>query len=145
MEFIKYKKIVEKHKPKESRIQNVFIAFVTGGFLGTIGQLLTELFIKAFSLSFKDASSLMGIVLIFIGCLFTSLGFFDKWVNFCKCGLIIPTTGFAHSITSCAIEYKREGFIFGLGANFFKIAGSVILYGIVSAWFFGIVRLLIGG
>lgn len=145
MESIKYKKIVEKHKPKESRIQNAFIAFVTGGLLGTIGQLLTELFIKVFSLSFKDASSLMGIVLIFIGCLFTSLGFFDKWVNFCKCGLIIPTTGFAHSITSCAIEYKREGFIFGLGANFFKIAGSVILYGIVSAWFFGIVRLLIGG
>lgn len=145
MESIKYKKIVEKHKPKESRIQNAFIAFVTGGLVGTIGQLLTELFIKVFSLSFKDASSLMGIVLIFIGCLFTSLGFFDKWVNFCKCGLIIPTTGFAHSITSCAIEYKREGFIFGLGANFFKIAGSVILYGIVSAWFFGIVRLLIGG
>lgn len=145
MEQIDYEKIVEKHKPKETRFQNALIAFVIGGFLGLIGEFLTELLIKCFSFSFKDASSIMGIVLIFMGCLFTSLGFFDKWVNFCKCGLIIPTTGFAHSITSCAIEYRKEGFIFGLGANLFKIAGSVILYGIVSAWFFGIIRLLIGG
>ena len=88
----------------------------------------------------------MIITLIFFGCLFTALGFFDKWVTFCKCGLIIPITGFAHSMASAGIEYKKDGPIYGLGSNLFKLSGSVILYGIVSAWAFGLIRyLLLGG
>lgn len=144
MEQVKYQNIVDKHKPKESKIQNLFISFVSGGLVGILGQLLVEFYIKIFSINFKDATSIMLITIIFLGSLFTALGFYDKLVNFCKCGLIIPISGFAHSITSCAIEYKREGYILGLGTNLFKLAGSVILYGIVSSWFFGIIRLLIG-
>ena len=82
----------------------------------------------------------MIVTLIFVSCLCTALGFFDKWVNFAKCGLIIPITGFAHSMMSSGMEYRREGPIFGIGANIFKLAGSVILYGIVAAWFFGMIR-----
>ena len=87
----------------------------------------------------------MIITLIFLASLFTALGFFDKWVNWARCGLIIPITGFAHSMTSAAIEFRKEGFVTGLGANLFKLAGTVILYGVVSAYFFGILRIIIMG
>ena len=143
MEKTRYKELVKKHQPTETRSQNAFIAFVTGGIVGVIGQLLTEFYAGFFEISTKDASTFMLVTLIFLASLFTALGFFDKWVNFCKCGLIIPITGFAHSMTSAGIEYRKEGPIFGLGSNIFKLAGSVILYGVVSAWFFGMLRLLI--
>lgn len=145
MEKTRYKELVKKHQPTETRSQNAFIAFVTGGIVGVIGQLLTEFYAGFFEISTKDASTFMLVTLIFLASLFTALGFFDKWVNFCKCGLIIPITGFAHSMTSAGIEYRREGPIFGLGSNIFKLAGSVILYGVVSAWFFGMLRLIIMG
>lgn len=145
MEKKKYEEIVNKHKPTETRAQNAFIAFVTGGIVGVIGQVLTEWYASWFDISTKDASTFMLVTLIFLASLFTALGFFDKWVTFCKCGLIIPITGFAHSMTSAGIEYKKEGPIFGIGSNIFKLAGSVILYGVVSAWFFGILRLIIMG
>ena len=141
----KYKKIVDKHKPKEKRIQNSIIAFISGGIVGIIAQALTELYSYWFDISTKDASTFMLVTIIFFACLFTALGFFDKWVTFCKCGLIIPITGFAHSMTSAALEYKHEGLVLGIGANIFKLAGTVILYGIVSVYFFGLIRLLIMG
>lgn len=145
MEKKTYESLVNRHKPTETRGQNAFIAFVTGGLIGVIGQLLTEFYSSFFEISTKDASTFMLVTLIFLASLFTALGFFDKWVTFCKCGLIIPITGFAHSMTSAGIEYRKEGPIFGLGSNIFKLAGSVILYGVVSAWFFGLLRLIIMG
>ncbi len=87
----------------------------------------------------------MIMTLVFIACLFTAFGFFDNWVAFAKCGLIIPITGFAHSMTSSGMEYRKEGPIYGVGSNVFKLAGSVIFYGVVSAWTFGMIRLLIMG
>ena len=145
MEKKKYQRIVDSHKAVEHRGQNAFIAFVTGGIVGVIGQLLIELYTRFLDVSTKDASVFMIITLIFIASLFTAMGFFDKWVNFCRCGLIIPITGFAHSMTSAALEYRKEGFVTGVGSNIFKLAGTVILYGVVSAWFFGLLRLLIMG
>ena len=145
MEKSRYKELVNKHQPTETRSQNAFVAFVTGGIVGVIGQLLTEFYAGFFDISTKDASTFMLVSLIFLASLFTALGFFDKWVTFCKCGLIIPITGFAHSMTSAGIEYRKEGPIFGLGSNIFKLAGSVILYGVVSAWFFVFFRLIIMG
>ena len=87
----------------------------------------------------------MIITLIFIGCLLTAFGFFDKWVNFAKCGLIVPITGFAHSMMSAALEYRKEGFVTGIGANMLKLAGTVIIFGVVSAYVFGLLRLLLFG
>ena len=145
MERKLYEKIVMNHKPKEERMKNSIIAFIIGGLMGVLGQLLIELYSNYLNVSNADASVFMIITLIFIASLFTALGFFDKLVNFCRCGLIIPITGFAHSMTSSAIEFKKEGYVTGLGANIFKLAGTVILYGIVSAYIFGIIRYFIMG
>jgi stage V sporulation protein AC len=145
MEKRLYEKIVMNHKPKEHRVKNAFVSFIVGGIVGLIGQGLLDLYTYYLNISTSDASVFMIITLIFLASLFTALGFFDKMVNFCRCGLIIPITGFAHSMTSAAIEFKREGYVTGLGANIFKLAGTVILYGIVSAYIFGIIRYFILG
>lgn len=140
MEKKVYKEIVDKHKPKEKRMQNAVIAFIIGGIIGALGQVLIELYSYYLDISSKDATVFMIVTLVFVACLFTALGFFDKWVTFAKCGLIIPITGFAHSMMSSGMEYKKEGPIYGIGSNIFKLAGSVILYGTVSAWLFGMIR-----
>lgn len=145
MEKNKYKNLVDKHTPKENRLYNTLIAFLTGGIMGIIGEFLVEFYSYYFEISTKDASVFMIITLVFIGCLFTALGFFDKWVNFAKCGLIIPITGFAHAMMSAALEYRKEGLVTGIGANMFKLAGSVILFGVVSAYVFGLLRILVMG
>lgn len=146
MDKKKYQKIVDKHKATESRGFNLLIAFVVGGIVGALGQFLIEFYSYYLNISTKDASVFMIVTLIFFATLFTALGFFDKWITFAKCGLIIPITGFAHSMASAGIEYKKDGPIYGLGSNLFKLSGSVILYGIVSAWAFGLIRyLLLGG
>ena len=145
MEKKLYDKLVLEHTPKEKRLENAVIAFLIGGVMGVIGELLVEFYGYYLHISRSDASVFMIITLIFLASLFTAIGLFDKWVKFAKCGLIIPITGFAHSMTSAAIEYKREGFVTGLGANMFKLAGTVILYGVVSAYIFGLIRLIIGG
>jgi stage V sporulation protein AC len=87
----------------------------------------------------------MIITLIFIASLFTAIGFFDNLVMFARAGLIVPITGFAHSMTSAAIEYRKEGLVTGIGANIFKLTGTVILYGVVAAYVFGIIRYLVFG
>jgi len=140
MEKQAYKKIVDRHQPTEDRVTNALVAFVVGGIVGIIGQLLIEFYSSWLNIPTQDATSFMIVTLIFVSCLFTALGFFDKWVTFAKCGLIIPITGFAHSVMSSGMEYRNEGPIYGIGANIFKLAGSVILYGIVAAWFFGMIR-----
>ena len=145
MEKKLYNKLVMSHKPNEKRWEYAVIAFLIGGIIGVIGQLLVEFYSYYLNISSSDASVFMIITLIFFASLFTALGFFDKWVKFAKCGLIIPITGFAHSMTSAAIEYRKEGFVTGLGANMFKLAGTVILYGVVSAYIFGFLRLIIMG
>ena len=145
MERKLYNKIVMNHRPKEHRVKNAIVSFIIGGLVGLLGEFLLELYSYYLNISSSDAAIFMMITLIFLASLFTALGFFDKLVNFCRCGLIIPITGFAHSMTSAAIEFKREGYVTGLGANIFKLAGTVILYGIVSAYIFGIIRYFIGG
>ena len=145
MEKKLYDKLVMNHQPDEHRGQNAFVAFLVGGLIGALGQFLVEFYSYYLGLSSTDASVFMIITLIFLASLFTALGFFDKWVKFARCGLIIPITGFAHSMTSAAIEYKKEGYVTGLGANMFKLAGTVILYGVVSAYIFGFIRLIIMG
>ena len=122
---------------------NGIIAFVIGGFMGVLGNFLIDIYSYFFNLSTKNASVFMIITLVFIGCLFTCLGFFDKWVNFAKCGLIIPITGFAHAMASAALEYRKEGLVTGIGMNMFKLAGSVIIFGVVSAYLFGLIRIII--
>lgn len=145
MDKNKYKNIVDKHTPKENVLYNALIAFIVGGIMGVIGQGLVDLYSYCLDISTNDAAVLMIVTLVFTGCLLTCFGFFDKMVNFAKCGLIIPITGFAHAMMSAALEYRKEGLVTGIGANMFKLAGSVIVFGVVGAYFFGLIRLVILG
>lgn len=145
MEKNRYKDLVKKHTPKENKLYNGMLAFLVGGLMGVIGHFILELYSYYLDIPTKEASTYMIITLIFIGCLLTCFGFFDKWVNFAKAGLIVPITGFAHSMMSAALEYRKEGFVTGLGANIFKLAGTVILFGVVSAYVFGLIRLMLMG
>ena len=140
-----YKVLVKKHTPREPKLRNFGVAFLVGGLIGLLAEVISMILRNCFAFSTVEAGLIVALIVIGVASLFTALGFFDSWVSKCKCGLIIPTTGFAHSVSSSALEYKRDGLITGLGSNFFKLAGSVILYGIISAFLLVIVRLVIGG
>ena len=145
MRNTKYNRIADMHKTNENKVRNSIIAFIVGGLVGMLAELIIQLICGYFHLSRNEAGTYMIVIFIFLASLFTALGFFDKLVSKFKCGLLIPITGFAHAMTSSILDYKNEGFIYGMGSNVFKLAGSVILYGVVSAWFFGMIRYIIGG
>lgn len=144
MEKKQYSELVKKYTPKENRLKNSIIAFIIGGIMGVLGNFLIDLYSYLFSIPNNMASILMIITLIFFGCLFTALGFFDNWVMFAKSGLIIPITGFAHATMSEALEYKNEGLVTGIGMNMLKLSGAVIIFGVIGAYFFGFIRFIIG-
>lgn len=145
MDKEEYKNLVKKKYPKQNKLKNMIIAFVVGGSLGLIGQIFSRLLVILFGMSVKVSYSVVCLITIFLASLFTGLNFFDDWVTKTKCGLIVPTTGFAHSITSCGLEYKKDGMITGIGANFFKLAGSVLLYGIISAFILCVIKVVFYG
>jgi len=140
-----YKKLVDEFTPKENKMRNALVAFLVGGLIGFIGQVIVTILTTSFGMEQVEACTWLCLILILVASFLTSLGFFDNWVTRIKAGLIVPTTGFAHSITSAALDYKKEGLITGLGANFFKLAGSVLLYGIISAFFLSILGVIIYG
>lgn len=140
-----YQKLVKKYEPKENKLENTIFAFLVGGCVGFIAEGLTVVIMNIWSLERVDASVWTCLIVILIASLFTALGFFDNWMTKAKAGLLLPTTGFAHSVSSSALDYKKEGLITGLGSNFFKLAGSVILFGILSAFVLVIVKVILGG
>ena len=139
-----YKKIVDKITPKEDKLKNAVISFFVGGTLGLVGEIFVMVLIKCYSFDLKEAYMVLCMILILISSFLTAMGFFDDVISKFKMGLILPTSGFAHSITSASLDYKKDGVI-TLGSNFFKLAGSVILYGIVTAFFFAILGGIIYG
>ncbi len=141
----RYNEIVKKHSPKEDILKNAIIVFISGGIFGVLSELLLRTYMIWLNMPRKEAGVIVIITLIIISSILTALGIFDVLVSKLKCALIIPITGFAHSMTSAAIEYRKEGLILGIGANIFKLAGSVILYGIVSTYVIGIIRLILLG
>lgn len=140
-----YEKIVKDNLPQENKLLNAVIAFIVGGLIGMFGNFLVETYSYYFNITSQNASIFMIMTLIFIACLCTALGFFDSFVKFGKMGVIIPITGFAHSMQSTALDAKSEGLVYGIGANIFKLAGTVIVYGVISAYIFGIIRFIIMG
>ena len=140
-----YQKIVKKYTPKENRLKNALSAFLYGGIFGVLFQALAFIVRKLFNLTILDATTWMLILVIFISCLLTSIGKFDKLVTIFKSALIIPISGFAHSICSSCLDYKNDGLVTGIGANCFKLAGSVILYGIISSFILVLIGVFISG
>ncbi len=145
MDKEKYKKIVDSNTPKPDKLVNALVSFFVGGALGAVSELLLRCYALWLDMPRKEAGVLVILTLIAIASILTALGVFDVAVAKVRSALIIPITGFAHSMTSAALEYKNEGLVLGIGANIFKLAGTVILYGVVAVYFFGLIRLLVMG
>lgn len=145
MEKREYQELVKKTTPKPRKMTHSVLAFLSGGILATLCEILRALLVNYYHFKNNDAVSIVIFVLIVGACLMTAFFDFDKLVIKFKAGLIIPITGFAHSIQSSAMDYKKDGLITGLGSNFFKLAGSVILYGIVSSFIFAILKVVFYG
>jgi stage V sporulation protein AC len=130
--------MVLKVMPKVPVIKNVIAAFIVGGIICSIGQIILNAFtIKGFT-DVQAAAGTSGI-LVFLGALLTGLGIYDELGKFAGAGSIVPITGFANSITSPALEFKREGYIYGIGAKVFVIAGPVLLYGTLASIIVGLI------
>lgn len=126
-----YKKTVGKNE-KSPVLKNMIWAFCVGGIICTLGQGITDIAVNM-GYSKDMSSTLTSVILIFLSCLFTGLGIYPKIAKRAGAGTLVPITGFANAISSAAIEFKNEGFIFGVGAKIFTIAGPVIVYGVVSS------------
>ena len=140
-----YQNFIKSYIPKPKVVENGLVAFIAGGTLGTFSEVLLELYQFWFHLPRKESGVMVILTLIVVASVLTALGVFDILVTKLKSALIIPITGFAHSITSAALEYRTEGLVLGIGANIFKLAGTVILYGVVSVYIFGLLRIIIMG
>ncbi len=138
-----YDKLVSSVIGKESILKNVMIAFFSGGVVGIIAEVMCEFYFKVFNITLSDASFYTFSTFIVIGSVLTGFGIFDKVLSVFKCGLIVPATGFANTMTSSAMDAKSEGFIKGIGASIFKLTGSIILYGVLFGIIFGFVRSVI--
>lgn len=133
-----YNKIVTKNSPKSKLFVNCIKAFLIGGAICTIGQGFTDLY-AMLGAAEKDSKTLCSVTLIFIGILLTALGVYDKIAKHGGAGTLVPITGFANAVSSPAIEFKSEGYIAGLGAKLFIIAGPVIVYGVSASIIYGFV------
>lgn len=140
-----YQTFIKNYTPKPQVTKNALIAFFVGGTLGAFSELLLQLYQLWFHFPRKEAGVMVILTLIVISSILTALGIFDLFVTKVKSALIIPITGFAHSITSAALEYRTEGLILGIGANIFKLAGTVVLYGVVAVYIFGLFRIIVIG
>ncbi len=138
-----YNKYVDQVSPKPTYVKNYILAFIVGGIICMIGQGINDFFMKVINLDKLAASSATSITLIFIGSFLTGLGVYDLIGKRAGAGSIIPITGFANSIVSPAMEFKREGYVLGVGANMFKIAGPVLVYGVGSSILFGFIYYLV--
>ncbi|MBQ2444034.1 MAG: stage V sporulation protein AC [Clostridia bacterium] len=123
--------------PDSKTALNCLKAFLVGGLICSLGQALTNLYLLL-NLSLTDARTLTSVSLVFLGGLLTSIGIYDNIAKHAGAGTLVPITGFANSIVAPAIEFKSEGFVLGLGAKMFVIAGPVLVYGITASVVFGV-------
>jgi stage V sporulation protein AC len=138
---IEYFEKVKKQYPfSNHKIKNCSIAFISGGIIGGIGQGFLYLYLDIMKMNLETSQTLMIMTMIGLAALITGLGIFDKIGQICGAGTFIPITGFANAVVSSAMEGRSEGPIFGIGSNMFKLAGSVITYGITSAILVALVR-----
>lgn len=133
-----YQDMVKKASPKSHIIKDCIKAFVVGGIICIIGQFITN-YLKEIGLTQNDTGIYTSSVLIFLSALLTGLGIYGKLGKFAGAGSIVPITGFSNSVASPAIEFKKEGYITGLGAKIFIVAGPVILYGVLTSVIVGII------
>lgn len=138
-----YQALAHKHEPPRPLLKNFTRAFLVGGGISVLGQGIQMIFIQYFGFDKKSAGDPTVAVLIFLATMLTGFGVFDKISQWAGAGTAVPVTGFANSIASAALEHKSEGYVLGVGGNMFKLAGSVIVFGVVAAFFIGLIRTLL--
>lgn len=138
-EYLKY---VEKKSPKSKLLRNCIRAFIVGGLICVVGQIISNL-LRAKGFNQEFVSNLTSLILIFLGALFTGLNIYDELGRYAGAGSIVPITGFANSVVSPALEFKSEGYVLGVGARMFVIAGPVLVYGISASVIAGIIYYMI--
>lgn len=135
-----YKQQIKSYQPKVSIITNCMKAFIIGGLICMIGQGIQNIYISFFNFTESSATNPTIVTIILLAALFTGIGVFDKLGQFAGAGTLIPVTGFANSMASAALEHKSEGLVLGIANNMFKIAGTVLVYGVVAAAIIGFIR-----
>jgi len=138
----KYTAMVKKMAPRPPYLKNAVMAYISGGFVCIIGQLITDFYRLVLDIPAKEAGNPAVATMIFIGALLTGMGLFDKLSRYAGAGLAVPVTGFANSVVSSALEFKREGLVTGIGSKMFMLAGTVITFGVVTAFFIGLIYAL---
>lgn len=134
----KYNKYVKDMTPKHNSFTNLWKAFLVGGIICTIGQGFTNLY-KYWGAGEELAAAYTSLSLILLSIVLTGLNIYSWLAKYGGAGSVVPITGFANSVAAPAIEYKKEGQVFGIGCQIFTIAGPVILYGIFSSWVLGLI------
>lgn len=139
----KYQQMTMKMRPNPPVVLNSIKAFLVGGLISLLGQGIQNFYIHFLDFPEKQAGNPTVATLIFISALLTGLGVYDNIGQFAGAGSAVPVTGFANSIASAAIEHRSEGWVLGIGGNMFKLAGSVIVFGVVAAFFVALIKTLI--
>ncbi len=142
-EAAEYESLVKQVNPKPTYIKNSLWAFVIGGLICMTGQIITNNLIKS-GMEVKAAGSITSVTLIFLAALFTGLGLYDELAKRAGAGTIVPITGFANAIVASAMEFKREGYIFGVGAKIFAVAGPTLVFGFVISVIIGLIKVIAG-
>ncbi|MFV0441875.1 MAG: stage V sporulation protein AC [Lachnospirales bacterium] len=138
-----YDEIVKEHSPSSDTFRNCIKAFVVGGSICVFAEIIKNTFIM-YHIPKDDAGTYTSIILIFIAVILTGFGIYQKLGSFAGAGSIVPISGFANSVASPAIEFKKEGYVMGVGAKIFILAGPVILYGTVASIIVGVLYYFIG-
>ncbi|RKD25645.1 stage V sporulation protein AC [Ammoniphilus oxalaticus] len=138
-----YSEKAQQHRPKKKVGFNCLKAFLVGGFICAIGQGISNFYITFFDFTEKTAGNPTVATLIFIAVLLTGFGVYDNIGQFAGAGSAVPVTGFANSIASSAIEHRSEGYVLGVGGNMFKLAGSVIVFGVVASFVVVLIKKLL--
>ncbi|QDX93709.1 stage V sporulation protein AC [Brevibacillus laterosporus] len=138
-----YQEQSKKYEPKRNVLLNCFRAFWVGGSICLLGQFIQNLYMTFFQLNAEKATGPTSVTLILIAVLLTGFGIYDNIGQYAGAGSAVPITGFANSMSSAAIEHRSEGYVLGVAGNMFKLAGSVIVYGVTAAFIFGILRVIL--
>ena len=134
-----YKKYAEAHAPRSPIGKNCFNAFCIGGLICAMGQGLNDIYSIVLGFEKEDAGLLASCTLVLVAVILTAFGVFDEIAKVAGAGTLVPITGFANAVVSPAIDSKSEGFILGVGAKIFTVAGPVLLYGILSGAIYGVI------
>ncbi len=137
-----YEELASQIRPKPKWAANLLWAFVVGGLICTLGQWMVN-FMVSRGVSLADASSSASCILIFLAAMATGLGYYNQLGQRAGAGSIVPITGFANAIVASALEFKREGYIFGVGARIFSVAGPTLVFGFVVAVLVGLIKVFL--